>query len=281
MGAPMAARLLAAGLSLSVWNRDPAKAAPLAALGAAVFATPAEAADGADFAITMLTDGSAVASILFNHDVAEALNPGAIVIDMSSIKPSEARDHAARLSITGQYHLDAPVSGGTKGAEAGTLAIMVGGEKSAFDRASDIFAPMGRAVRVGPTATGQLSKLANQAIVGIAIGAVAEATLLVSEGGGDLAAFRAALAGGFADSTILQQHGARMEHLAFEPGGRCSVQLKDMENVLNEAKALGLTLPLVETIRDRYKRMIANQAAGDLDHSALFLDLLEINGRSA
>ncbi|PWV98155.1 2-hydroxy-3-oxopropionate reductase [Hoeflea marina] len=281
MGGPMARRLLGAGMPLKVWNRDAGKSAPLAALGAAVCATPAEAVAGAGHVITMLTDGGAVGEALFERGVASAMGPGATLIDMSSIKPSEARAHAERLAETGIAHLDAPVSGGTRGAEAGTLAIMVGGDAAVFEAALSVFAPMGRATRVGPTGAGQLSKLANQAIVAIAIGAVAEATLLVREGGGDLAAFRSALAGGFADSTILQQHGRRMQEMDFAPGGRSSVQLKDLDNVLAEAGLIGVTLPLVQAVRDRYVRMIETHDGGDLDHSALFLDLLALNGRDA
>ncbi|KGF67202.1 2-hydroxy-3-oxopropionate reductase, partial [Hoeflea sp. BAL378] len=127
---------------------------------------------------------------------------------------------------------------------------------------------------------GQLAKLANQAIVGITIGAVAEATLLVSEGGGDLGAFRAALAGGFADSTILQIHGARMQSGSYEPGGRVLVQIKDLDNVLSEARDLGIRLPLVEAVRDRFRRLADDLGGGDLDHSALFVELLDLNGRS-
>ena len=281
MGGPMARRLLGAGFSLKVWNRDSAKAEPLAALGAVVCATPAEAVTGASHVITMLTDGNVVREALFERGIADAMSSGATLIDMSSIKPSQARDHAEQLGSRGIAHLDAPVSGGTKGAEAGTLAIMVGGDKTVFEAASDVFAPMGRATRVGPTGAGQLSKLANQAIVAIAIGAVAEATLLVREGGGDLAAFRSALAGGFADSTILQQHGRRMQEMDFTPGGRSSVQVKDLDNVLAEAALIGIKLPLVEAVRDRFVRMIETHDGGDLDHSALFLDLLDLNGRNA
>ncbi|MDP3526329.1 MAG: NAD(P)-dependent oxidoreductase, partial [Hoeflea sp.] len=205
---------------------------------------------------------------------------GATVIDMSSIRPSQARDHAARLSERGVRHLDAPVSGGTKGAQAGTLAIMAGGDEQVFAEALDLFKPMGRAVRVGPSGAGQLAKLANQAIVGITIGAVAEATLLVSQGGGDLEAFRSALSGGFADSTILQLHGARMQSDSFEPGGRVLVQIKDLDNVLIEARALGIRLPMVEAVRDRFARLADDLGGGNLDHSALFLELLDLNGLS-
>lgn len=281
MGAPMVRRLRAAGLTVRVWNRSRAKAEALAASGAIICDTPVEAAEGASHLVTMLTDGPAVAAALFALGAADALADGATVIDMSSIKPNEARDHFTRLAARGIRHLDAPVSGGTRAAQAGTLAIMAGGDAAVFEAARPVFAPLGRAVRVGPSGSGQLSKLANQAIVGIAIGAVAEATLLVSEGGGDLAAFRDALKGGFADSSILQQHGRRMQEMDFAPGGRSAVQVKDLDNVLAEAKALGLTLPLVQAVRDRFVRMIAAHDGGDLDHSALFLDLLDLNGRTA
>jgi 2-hydroxy-3-oxopropionate reductase len=281
MGLPMARCLIGAGWQLTVWNRNSEKAAPLAEDGAKVAHSPADAVKGASHVITMLTDGNVVEAVLFEHGVTEALAPGACVIDMSSIKPSQARDHASRLSERGIRHLDAPVSGGTKGAEAGTLAIMAGGDEAVFEEAEPIFKAMGRAIRVGPSGSGQLAKLANQAIVGITIGAVAEATLLVSEGGGDLDAFRAALKGGFADSTILQQHGARMEAGDFKPGGRVNVQIKDLDNILAEADDLDVELPLVRTIRDRFARLAGSLGGGDLDHSALFLELLDLNDRSA
>ena len=281
MGLPMARRLLGAGFELAVWNRDPSKATPLAAEGARLASSAADAVAGATHVITMLTDGNVVEHVLFETGVSEAITAGATVIDMSSIRPSEARAHAERLAKLGVRHLDAPVSGGTKGAEAGTLAIMAGGDQAVFDAALDLFKPMGRAVRVGPSGTGQLAKLANQAIVGIAIGAVAEATLLVSEGGGDLEAFRTALSGGFADSTILQLHGTRMQTGDFEARGRVVVQIKDLDNVLTEAQELGIRLPLVQAIRDRFVRLVDDLGGGDLDHSALFVELLDLNGRSA
>ena len=281
MGAPMARRLCEAGYDVSVWNRSRDKAELLAAHGAIVCETPAEAARDAGLVLTMLTDGPAVSQVLFDHGAAAASAPNAIILDMSSIRPGEARTHAERLEQTGRPALDAPVSGGTRGAEAGTLAIMAGGEADAFAAAKPVMEVLGRPVHVGPSGAGQLSKLANQAIVAIAIGAVAEATLLVGEGGGDLTAFRQALKGGFADSTILQQHGERMENRDFVPGGRSSVQLKDLDNVLAEAEALGLELPLVSALRERYARLAGPMGHGDLDHSALFLELLDLNERPA
>lgn len=280
MGLPMARRLLGAGHQLTVWNRDPSKAAPLASKGARLAGSAADAVKDATHIITMLADGAVVAHVLFETGMAESIPTGATVIDMSSIQPSQARAHAERLSKLGIFHLDAPVSGGTGGAEAGTLAIMVGGDSQIFDSAAVLLGAMGRAIRVGPTGAGQLAKLANQAIVGIAIGAVAEATLLVSEGGGDLDAFRAALAGGFADSTILQVHGQRMQTHDFAPRGRVSVQIKDLDNVLSEARELGIKLPMVQAVRDRFVRLADELDGGNLDHAGLFVELLDLNGRS-
>ena len=278
MGAPMAANLLKAGFPVTTWNRSPQKAAPLASLGATIAATPAEAATGAGIVIMMLTDGAASGQMLFHQGVAGALRPGTLVIDMASTKPGEARDHAVRLADKGIAHLDAPVSGGTRGAEAATLAIMAGGGEEAFARAKPVLEAMGRPVHVGPDGAGQLAKLANQMIVATAIGVVAEAMLMLEKGGADPAAVRAALKGGFADSTILQQHGERMTTGNFVPGGACSNQLKDCRNALAEAASLGLTLPLTLCMEQRYARLVNELGAGDKDHSAIWLELKNING---
>lgn len=280
MGAPMALNLIGAGFPLNVWNRSAGKTASLEKAGAAVAATPAAAVAGADVVITMVSDGPAVDELLFGQGVAEHIAKGAVVIDMSSIKPVEARDHAGRLAALGIGHIDAPVSGGTRGAQNGSLAIMAGGDEAVFARISEVFEPMGHAVLLGPSGSGQLAKLANQAIVAITIGAVAEATLLVQQGGIDPARFRTVLKGGFADSVILQQHGARMQSGDFTPGGRSSFQLKDLENVLSECREMGLSLPLTEVQRDRFADLVDRLDGGDLDHSALFLELLARNNLS-
>ncbi|MEL7099647.1 MAG: NAD(P)-dependent oxidoreductase [Pseudomonadota bacterium] len=260
MGAPMVRNLVAAGHEVTAWNRTAAKAE---GLGARVAGTPAEAAQGAEFILSMLTDGSAVAGVMDQV-------PGAAPwIDLSSTKPSEAKAFAARRPF-----LDAPVSGGTKGAEEARLAIMVGGDEDLFAQAEPLLRAMGRPVRVGPSGAGQLAKLANQAIVGITIGAVAEATLLLEAGGANAAAVRDALKGGFADSTILQLHGARMSARDFTPGGPSSIQLKDMNNVLDAAG--DLHLPLVEAIRDRYARLVQDLNSGAQDHAALFEELRDL-----
>lgn len=275
MGAPMARNLLKAGFPLRAWNRTAAKAQALADDGAMVCATPAEAVAGADLVISILADGSATAQVQAAPDLRAALKRGALWVEMASVKPAQARAQAADLAGLGVAHLDAPVSGGTKGAEAGTLAIMVGGPAADFDRARPALAAMGNPVLVGPSGAGQLAKLANQAIVGITIGAVAEAMLLLERGGADPAAVRQALKGGFADSTILQQHGARMTGRDFEPGGLSRLQLKDLDNVLEEARAHSLTLPMTTEIRDRFARFCAELGGADKDHSGLFLELLD------
>lgn len=278
MGGPMARNLLKAGFQVRAWNRTAEKAAPLAADGAVICQTAAEAVSGADVIILMVSDGPTVHQLLFEQEIARAMSKGALVIDMSSIKAKEARAHASQLAALGVAHLDAPVSGGTKGAEAASLAIMVGGEASDFAAAEPIFAAMGRAVHVGPAGAGQLSKLANQAIVGVTIGIVAEAMLFVEKGGADPAAVRQALSGGFADSTILQQHGTRMTTGDFVPGGPAKFQVKDMSNVLDEAADLALDLPLTHIVRDRFSRLVSELEGGDKDHSALYLELLDRNG---
>ena len=281
MGGPMARNLLAAGLPVCVWNRTAEKALVLKDAGAFVADTPAAAVLDADIIITMVADGQTVAKLLFAPEVAASLKAGSLVIDMSSIKPSEARAHSEKLAQLNVAHLDAPVSGGTKGAEAGTLAIMAGGKDTDFIRAEPVFTAMGRPVHVGPDGTGQLSKLANQAIVAATIGIVAEATLLAQKGGADPAALRAALKGGFADSTILQMHGERMSTGNFVPGGPAKFQLKDLNNTLEAADAAQVKLPMTLEMRDRFKRLVDEMDGSDLDHSALYLELLAQNDQSA
>lgn len=279
MGFPMAQNLAKVGVPLTVWNRTQAKADPLAAQGAVVAGSVAEAVAGADIVISMMSDGPTVISVI--KDMAARLKPGALWIDMSSTKPEEARTQAAILAGHGIAHLDAPVSGGTKGAEAGSLAIMVGGDAKDFARAAPVFKAMGRPVHVGPSGTGQLSKLCNQTIVAVTIGAVAEAMLLASEGGADPAALRAALKGGFADSTILQQHGERMTEGNFVPGGLSKFQLKDLDNVLGEAAALNLSLPMTQDVRDRFSHFVSDMDGADQDHSGLYLELKKRNGMTS
>lgn len=270
MGRPMAEKLLEAGFALRVWNRTRAKAEPLAASGAEVCESPGEAVMGVDAIVVMLENGPVVTEVLFASDLLHKAKPETLVIDMSSISPSLARDHAARLREQGLSHMDAPVSGGTAGAAAGTLAIMVGGSDKDFARAMPLLQALGRATHVGPSGAGQMTKLANQAIVAVTIAAVSEGLLLAAAGGADPAAVRDAIAGGFCDSRILELHGKRMIERDWVPGGKCSIHLKDMDTVLTTAEALNLDLPLTKMVRQQFAELVEKDKA-DADHSALLL----------
>ncbi len=277
MGFPIARRLCEAGHRVTVWNRTPEKAERLRAFGAAVAATPGEAVAQADAVICLLENGEVVESVLFAQGAASALRAGALVVDMSSIRPAQARDHAARLQALGAHHVDAPVSGGTVGAEAGTLAIMAGGEAAQVERARPVLEALGRLTHVGPHGAGQLAKLANQMIVGITIGAVAEALLLCEKGGADSAKVREAIGGGFAESRILQLHGQRMVERDFAKRAAVTVQLKDMRNALSTAQAMGFDAPITGLFEQLFAQAVEH-GLGDLDHSALFVELARRNG---
>ncbi len=279
MGAPMVRCLLKAGFAVTVWNRDPAKAAPLVNDGATHAATAAEAAAGANVVFTMLTNGAAVADVLFDQGVAEAMTKGSIVVDCSSIAPPIARENARKLESLGIRNLDAPVSGGTAGAAAGTLAIMAGGDAADVESLKDVFAALGRVTHVGPSGAGQICKLANQQIVAVTIGAVAEAMILVEAGGASRAAFRDAIRGGFAESRILDLHGARMIERNFVPGGASANQLKDLDAVMAMAEELSLTLPLTTQVRQEFSDFVA-QGGAESDHSGLLLHLEALNKKS-
>lgn len=277
MGLPMARRLLGAGLPLTVWNRTPAKALPLQAEGVRLAASAAQAVADADIVITMLEHGAVVREVLTDGGVLAAMRSGALFIDMSSIQPAQAREHAQWLGERGVAGLDAPVSGGTLGAEAGTLTIMAGGTEADFARAAPAFVPLGRATLVGPAGAGQLAKLANQMIVGITIGAVAEALLLAQAGGADPVKVRQALTGGFADSRILQVHGQRMIERDFVKRGAVAVQLKDLRNALTTAGELGATLPVTALLEQLFASA-ADHGFADVDHAGLWLELARRNG---
>ena len=278
MGQPMARRLLQAGHHLTVWNRTRSKAEALVADGAQVADTPAQAIAQADIVITMLDNGDVVREVMFGAPTpstppaADALRVGSLFIDMSSILPEQAREHARLLTERGVRALDAPVSGGTLGAEAGTLAIMAGGDAADVEAAHGVLSALGRPVHVGPAGAGQLAKLANQMIVGITIGAVAEALLLAERGGADPAQVRLALRGGFAESRILEVHGQRMVEGDFAKRGSLAIQLKDLRNALQTASAMHFDAPITQALEGLYADAAANGMAG-LDQSGLFCEL--------
>ena len=276
MGAPMCQNLLSAGLPLTVWNRSLAKAEPLAKRGAVVADSPQSAAADADVVITMLSDGPAVSAVMFEQGAADAIREGATHIDMSSIGADEAIEHAKRHAERGVRYLDSPVSGGTRGASAGELAIMAGGDAETFAAMQPVFAALGQATHVGPNGCGQLAKLANQIIVAITIGAVSEAFILAGGGGADRTKVREALQGGFASSRILTEHGQRMVDRAFEPGGPAKFQLKDLHNALSAADRLDLELPITKLLHGLFDAMVQS-GKGDMDHSGLLTHLEALN----
>ena len=276
MGAPMTRNLLGAGFPMTLWNRTASKCEPFAS-EATVADTPADAVRTADVVITMLENSDVVEQVLVASGAMEAIKPGALIIDMSSVQPSVARRHAALAAEKGAGYVDAPVSGGTLGAQEARLSIMAGGSEENVSRARQVFEVLGKCTRIGPVGAGQLAKLANQAIVGITIGAVSEALLLAAKGGADPAAVREALMGGFAGSRILELHGQRMIDRDFAPGAPARIQLKDLRMILDEARAEGLTLPLSQQVHNEYLSLVAN-GHSDADHSGLLLELEHING---
>ena len=275
MGQPMACNLASSGFKVRCWNRTTEKLHSLPSILECKHDINTALA-GSDVVISMLSDGAATQNVMNSLD-RNALTSVKTWIEMASILPEEATTQATFLKKTHTEYVDAPVSGGTLAANNANLAIMVGGEENIFLEIKKILSAMGRPVLVGPTGAGQLAKLANQAIVGITISAVAEAVLLLERGGANLDSVRDALSGGFADSAILQQHGQRMSKRNFESGGSVRTQLKDLQNIQKVAQILGLELPMVNKVTERYSALSANSLNLEKDHSALFLELLDRN----
>ena len=273
MGAPMVRRLLAAGFPVHVWNRTADKAEALAGAGALPVSLLAEAVRDADLVISMLESGPVVGLVL--DGALSALRPGTLWIDMSSTRQQEARDFHTQLQTTGCRFVDAPVSGGVGGAEAGTLAIMAGGDAADVDQARPVLEAMGRLTHVGPVGAGQVAKLCNQLIVGGTINIVAEALLLAQAAGADPTAVRDAIRGGFAESRILEVHGQRMLERNFIPGGQVTTQLKDLHNILAAAAAAGVALPVTSLVTERYESI--RDAYPQADHAAALLALERLN----
>ena len=273
MGLPMAKNLLKAGYPLTAWNRTRVKSEPLAELGASVADTAAEAVVNADVIITMLEAGPTVIDVV--QAALPTMQRGAIVVDMSSTRQSEAQDLHKMLSAQGVSFIDAPVSGGVLGAEAATLAIMAGGSAADFEKVKPVLSAMGRPTLVGPAGCGQLAKLCNQLIVGGTLSIIAEAMLLAQAGGADPAAMRAAIRGGFAESRLLEVHGQRMLDRNFAPGGQIKSQSKDMDNILVAAQAAGVKLPVSELVTDLYHSILGGFP--NADQSAALLALEQMN----
>lgn len=279
MGAPMAANLIKAGFSATVWNRTRSKTDSLAKLGARIAEDPADCLKEADYILSILDSGPVVREVFFESKAADAMKRSAIFIDMASIPPRMAQEHATWLKERGVDHLDAPVSGGSRGATEGSLAIMAGGERAAFDRTEQdgVWKPMGRASYIGPAGSGQIAKLANQIMVACNIASVAQGLLFARAGGADPSQVPVALAGGHADSRALQEHGRRMISRDFRPGAPIRNFVKDLDTVLATAKDISLPhLPIVQAVRDIFKDLY-DQGYQQWDHSALLLYLEKLN----
>jgi 2-hydroxy-3-oxopropionate reductase len=276
MGLPMAKNILKSGFKLKAFNRSIEKAEPLKEFGAEISKTISNVVKESDFVITMLTDDSAVDAITSSSDFLDNLKSGSTVIDMSSVKPTTATKHGDNLKSKNVNYLDAPVSGGTIGAEEASLAIMVGGEQIVFDNSEKILKAMGNPTLVGPIGSGQVSKLANQIVVGVTIGAVAEAITLCEKAGADPNKLIKALSGGWADSKILQTHGKRMIDKDFSPKGKTSTHLKDMNNILECANSYNTHLPISNLVKEMYKTLVDN-GHGETDHSSLYKEIERIN----
>jgi 2-hydroxy-3-oxopropionate reductase len=276
MGLPMAKNLLKAGYELKAFNRTESKAEPLREFGGKISKSIEEVVSDNDVVITMLTDDSSVDAVMNSQEFLDNLKVDATVIDMSSVKPTTAISHGNNLKSKKINYLDSPVSGGTIGAEEASLAIMVGGEQKVFDDVSDVLKAMGNPTLVGPLSSGQVSKLANQIIVGLTIGAVAEAVTLCEKAGANPNKMIKALSGGWADSKILQTHGKRMIEKDFTPKGRTSVHLKDMNNILECANSYNTHLPISNLVKEMYKSLVEN-GHGETDHSSLYKEIERIN----
>ncbi|WP_415315627.1 NAD(P)-dependent oxidoreductase [Candidatus Pelagibacter sp. Uisw_137] len=276
MGFPMAKNLLKSGYKLKAFNRSQDKAERLKEFGAKISTSIKDAVTNSDIIITMLTDDNAVEKVMSSNEFISNIKEGATVIDMSSVNPVLTIKYSKKLKEKKINYLDAPVSGGTVGAEEATLAIMIGGDEETFKNCYELLKKMGNPTLVGPVSSGQISKLANQIIVGVTIGAVAEAITLCEKSGTNPNKMIEALSGGWADSKILQTHGKRMISKDFSPKGKTTTQLKDMTNIINAGKAVETHLPISSLIKEMYKELVAD-GHGNTDHSSLYNAIEKIN----
>jgi 2-hydroxy-3-oxopropionate reductase len=277
MGRPMVRNLMKAGYEVTVHDRALAAVDELVTDGARAAASPQAVAAATDLFISMVPDSPDVEAVYAGPDGAfEAIRPGWLAIDMSSISPRVARELAVRASAGGAEMIDAPVSGGDKGAIAGTLSIMVGGEAAAFERALPILRTMGRTiVHVGAAGAGQVVKVANQVVVALVLQAVSEGLVLGAKAGVDPARIVEVLQGGLASTRVLEMRQANMLGGHFEPGFRVRLHLKDLANALALARETGVVLPATALVEQQMEALkVAGRA--DLDHSSLITVLEDL-----
>lgn len=280
MGRPMALNLLKAGYDVTVWARRKESMALLLEAGAQGTESPAAVAAVADIVFSMVADAPDVREVMLGaQGVVQSKRPGLIAVDMSTIPPAAAKNIGADLAAQDITFLDAPVSGGEVGAMAGTLSIMVGGDKAAFDKVQPLFACMGKnVVHIGVSGAGQVAKAANQILTGVGVLAVAEAMSFAKKNGTDPAKVREALMGGFAGSKILENHGQRMIDRNFKPGFKSWMHEKDMNIVMQTAHDLGLYLPASAATAQMYKAMVGS-GLGEQDSIAVLKLLEQLSGQ--
>jgi len=279
MGRPIARNLIKAGYELTVLDIDPSAVAVLTAEGATAGQSPAQVAASTDVLITMLPDSPQVREVYLGPRGAfEAMRAGWLAIDMSSIAPSTARELAERASAAGAEMLDAPVSGGDKGAIAGTLSIMVGGSAEGYERALPILLTLGKTiVHVGVAGAGQVVKVCNQVVVAVVIEAVSEALVLGARAGVDPSLIADVLQGGLAATRVLEMRRDNMLSGSFDPGFRIRLHLKDLKNALELARETNVALPAAAQV-DQLMRVAVAAGHGDYDHSGLITVLEEMAG---
>jgi len=272
MGKPMAGHLIKAGHTLTVHNRSRRAVDELVAAGAAGASAPSEVAAASSIVITMLPDTPDVERVLTGPGgVAEAMKPGTVVIDMSSISPVATERLAKTIAEKGGSMLDAPVSGGEIGAINASLSIMVGGDEATFHRMKPILDVMGNAERVvyiGRSGAGQICKVCNQVAIGGALAGVSEAFALARKAGVDAARVRQALLGGFAASRVLEVHGERMLVDNYKPGFRAKLYQKDLRLANEAAAANGVAMPATAVVAQLLNALIAS-GGENLDYAAL------------
>jgi 2-hydroxy-3-oxopropionate reductase len=277
MGKPMAHNLLKAAYSLVVHNRSRSPVEELAKAGAQIAGSPAEVAARTELTITMLPDSPDVEQVYTgDQGLFTGARPGTLLIDMSSISPVVTRKLALEAERRGLELLDAPVSGGEAGAISATLSIMIGGNPRAVERAMPVFQVLGKnIVHVGDAGAGQVTKAANQIVVGVTIAAVSEALVLATKAGVDPAKVRQALLGGFAQSRILDAHGQKMLERNFKPGFRIRLHEKDLKIALQTGGEYGVPLMVTGLVAQMMTAM-KSMGRGDLDHAGLVTFIEEL-----
>ncbi len=269
MGRGMAANLLRAGFTVTVWNRTPERMSPLVEMGARPATSPADVARNSDIIITCVSDTADVEQVVLGPDgVIEGARDGSLLIDCSTISPNATQAMAAKLAERGIHMLDAPVSGGSEGAAKGTLSIMIGGEATQLYRAMPALEAMGKTItHVGDHGTGQMAKLVNQVLVVVTMQAVGEALLLAQAGGLDLERTLMAVGGGAAGSWMLNNRGPQVINRDWRPGFTIDLQQKDLRLVLEAADQLGIPLPSTAYVFQSYRALQQAGLGGEGNHA--------------